>query len=226
MREVVLDTETTGLDPEAGHRIVEIACLELVQRVPTGKIFHSYVDPERDMPDEAFQVHGLSEEFLSTQPRFAEIAAEFLSFVEDADLVIHNADFDMKFLNAELARLNQGPLSDVRVRDTLEMARRRFPGVQVSLDALCRRFGIDNSGRVTHGARLDVELLTEVYLELTGGRQPGLGLAAGTAGAASSGAARCRARPARPHAPTQEESEAHGEFLKGLNKPLWMSGRE
>lgn len=226
MREVVLDTETTGLDPEAGHRIVEIACLELVNRLPTGKIFHSYVDPERDMPDEAFQIHGLSAEFLSTQPRFAEIAAEFLSFVENADLVIHNADFDMKFLNAELARLNQGPLSDVRVRDTLEMARRRFPGAQVSLDALCRRFGIGDSVRVTHGARLDVELLTEVYLELTGGRQPGLGLAAATAGAASSGAARCPARPARPHAPTPEEIEAHGGFLKRLNKPIWMSGRE
>ncbi|MEE8559767.1 MAG: DNA polymerase III subunit epsilon [Alphaproteobacteria bacterium] len=223
MREIVLDTETTGLDPEAGHRIVEIACVELVDRLPTGRIFHSYVDPGRDMPDEAFQIHGLSQEFLSAHPPFAEIAAEFLAFVENADLVIHNAEFDLRFINAELARLNQGPLTDVRVRDTVEMARRRFPGAPASLDALCRRFGIDNSARATHGARLDAELLTEVYLELTGGRQPGLGLAAGGAEAASSEAAPRPARPARPHAPTQEEIEAHGEFLKGLKSPIWTS---
>ena len=175
------------------------------------------------MPDEAFQIHGLSQEFLSAHPPFAEIAAEFLAFVENADLVIHNAEFDLRFINAELARLNQGPLTDVRVRDTVEMARRRFPGAPASLDALCRRFGIDNSARATHGARLDAELLTEVYLELTGGRQPGLGLAAGGAEAASSEAAPRPARPARPHAPTQEEIEAHGEFLEGLKSPIWTS---
>ncbi len=225
MREIVLDTETTGLDPETGHRIVEIACLELVNRVPTGKIFQSYVNPERDMPIEAFQVHGLSEDFLSTHPKFGDIAAKFLDFIGDADLVIHNAEFDLKFLKAEFARLADVSLITGRIIDTVAMARRRFPGAPASLDALCRRFDIDNSARTTHGARLDTELLAEVYLELTGGRQPGLGLGSAKTDAplvaAATSSEHRPERPPRAHAPTTEELRDHETFIEGLNNPIW-----
>jgi DNA polymerase-3 subunit epsilon len=226
MREIILDTETTGLDPEAGHRIVEIAALEVIDGISTGKLFQSYINPERDMPDEAFRVHGLSQGFLEKHPRFAVIADEFLDFISGATLVIHNAEFDMRFINAELARLRKGPIGMESVVDTLELARRRFPGAQASLDALCRRFGIDNSARSTHGARLDAELLAEVYLELTGGRQAGLSLAPAGAPAGAEAPSADDARPAgarapRPHAPTADELEAHAELVKGLNKPIW-----
>ncbi|MEK9725249.1 MAG: DNA polymerase III subunit epsilon, partial [Rhodospirillaceae bacterium] len=177
MREIVLDTETTGLDPKSGHRIVEIGCIEIVNQVPTGETFHQYVNPERDMPDGAFQVHGLSEEFLSDKPVFAKIAADFLAFVGDSNLVIHNAAFDMGFINAELEATGREPLAMERAIDTVSMARRKFPGAPASLDALCKRFQIDNSNRQLHGALLDAGLLAEVYLELIGGRQRGLGLA-------------------------------------------------
>jgi DNA polymerase-3 subunit epsilon len=183
MREIVLDTETTGLDPAAGHRIVELGCLELFNRVSTGEQFHCYLNPERDMPEEAFRIHGLSQEFLAQHPPFAEIAEAFLAFLGDTPLVIHNAEFDLSFLNAELAKAGLPVLDRGRATDTVAMARRRFPGAQVNLDALCRRFEIDNSARSLHGALLDCELLAEVYLELSGGRQPGLDLTESAAAA-------------------------------------------
>lgn len=176
MREIVMDTETTGLDPFSGHRIVEIGAIELINHLPTGNVYHQYVNPERDMPEEAFNVHGLSEEFLSSKPVFSNIAAEFLEFIGDGTLIIHNAPFDMKFLNAELSWINLDQLLMDRVIDTLALARKRFPTGPNSLDALCRRFGVDNSKRDKHGALLDSELLADVYIELIGGRQTALGL--------------------------------------------------
>ncbi len=231
MREIVLDTETTGLDPNSGHRIVEIGCLELRNRVPTGETFWRYVNPERDMPTEAFEVHGLSEAFLSDKPTFVEIVEEFLAFVGDSPLVIHNAAFDMKFLNAELKACGRPPLPMAQSVDTVQIARSRFPGAQASLDALCKRFGIDNAKRTKHGALLDSELLAEVYLELMGGRQAGLelaaerGMAADTpAGAEPAAAALARerpVRPARPHAPSAAEEAAHAAFLEKIEAPIW-----
>lgn len=176
MREIVLDTETTGLDPAEGHRIVEIGGVELLNHMPTGRVYHQYINPERDMPAEAFAVHGLSEERLSKEPVFAAIAGDFVDFVGEAKLVIHNASFDMKFINAELRWLGRDPIPNDRAIDTLAIARKRFPGSPAGLDALCRRFGVDNSAREKHGALLDSELLAEVYLELIGGRQPDLGV--------------------------------------------------
>ncbi|WP_163847896.1 DNA polymerase III subunit epsilon [Pseudooceanicola aestuarii] len=176
MREIVLDTETTGFDPFSGDRIVEIGAVELFNHMPTGGQFHEYLNPQRDMPEDAFRVHGLSSDFLADKPLFADVAQKFLDFVGDAKLVIHNAEFDMKFLNAELGWQNMRRLPDDQAIDTLAIARRRFPRAQNSLDALCRRFGIDNSSRTLHGALLDSEILAEVYLELIGGRQPDFGL--------------------------------------------------
>jgi DNA polymerase-3 subunit epsilon len=223
MREIVLDTETTGLDPTAGHRVVEVACLELVNHVPTGRNYQSYLNPERDMPMSAFEVHGLSDAFLADKPRFAEIADKLLEFIGDAPLVIHNARFDIGFLNAELDRLGRAPIDGGRAVDTVLLARQKFPGAQVSLDALCRRFEIDNSARTKHGALLDAELLAEVYLELIGGRQPTLGLAAGAAESIQLrvAAAQRPVRPARPFAPTAEELAAHEAFLAKLKEPIW-----
>ncbi len=177
MREIVLDTETTGLDPYQGHRLVEIGCIELINRIPSGQFFHRYLNPERDMPAEAFSVHGLSEEFLKGKPPFGEVAEEFLSFLGDAPLVIHNAAFDIGFLNAELERAGRQALGRDRLVDTLLLARRKFPGSSNRLDDLCTRYGIDNSRRSKHGALLDAELLAEVYLELVEARQAQLGLA-------------------------------------------------
>lgn len=231
MREIVLDTETTGLDPASGHRVVEIGCVELVNHLATGRVFHRYIDPERDMPEDAFRIHGLSGEFLSGKPVFAEIAAAFIAFVGDAPLVIHNAEFDMKFLNWELNRLGFAPLPMERAIDTVRMARRKFPGSPANLDALCRRFGIDNAAREKHGALLDAELLAEVYLELIGGREPGLSLpgrggepagALPAGSAADNGPARV-VRPPRPHAPTDEELAAHRAFLGRIETPLWLA---
>jgi DNA polymerase-3 subunit epsilon len=222
MREIVLDTETTGLDPTTGHRLVEIACLELVNHLPSGRHYHQYLNPERDMPSDAFDVHGLSTEFLADKPRFAEVAAALAEFVGDAPLVIHNAEFDLRFLNAELARVERPLLLAERVVDTLQMARQKFPGSPASLDALCRRFAIDNSTRTKHGALLDAELLAEVYLELIGGRQAGLELVtAGTAAVFVPVAARI-ARAPRPHAATAEELIAHAALVAQLKKPLWL----
>ncbi|MEQ3625697.1 MAG: DNA polymerase III subunit epsilon [Celeribacter sp.] len=179
MREIVMDTETTGLDPYDGHRLVEIGGVELWNHVPTGRVYHQYINPQRDMPKEAFDVHGISVEFLADKPLFKAVAQEFLDFVGDAVLVIHNASFDMKFLNAELEWAGKPRLPMKQALDTLAIARKRFPGSPASLDALCRRFNIDNSAREKHGALLDSEILAEVYLELTGGRQPDFALASG-----------------------------------------------
>lgn len=222
MREIVLDTETTGLDPKSGDRVVEIGCLELVNHLATENTFHVYINPERDMPAEAFEVHGLSEEFLATKPVFADIAAEFVEFVGDAPLVIHNARFDIGFLNAELDRLGFAEIPMSQSVDTVTMARKKFPGAPASLDALCRRFGIDNSARTKHGALLDAELLAEVYLELIGGRQPGLVLesAARRKAAAATIAERKRREP-RPHAPSDAELARHAAFVETLKEPLW-----
>lgn len=177
MREIVLDTETTGLDPSAGDRIVEIGAVELLNHVPTGRRFHEYINPERAMSAEAFAVHGLGDEFLKDKPVFSDIAGAFIEFISQAKLVIHNASFDMKFINAELGWIGKPPLPSDQAIDTLMIARRKFPGSPASLDALCRRFSIDNSSRTLHGALLDSEILAEVYLELIGGRQPDLVLA-------------------------------------------------
>jgi DNA polymerase-3 subunit epsilon len=221
MREIVLDTETTGLDPDAGHRVVEIACIELVNRVPSGRRYQTYINPQRDMPEEAFQVHGLSTEFLGTHPLFTDVAEDFIAFLGDGDLVIHNAEFDLKFLNAELALIDRPPLEGFTIIDTVVLARRKFPGAPASLDALCRRFGVDNSGRELHGALLDAQLLAEVYLELMGGRQPGLGLAADKATADGHGQALRSTRAPRPHAASAEERADHAAFVENLSDPLW-----
>ncbi len=223
MREIVLDTETTGLDPAAGHRIVEIAGLELLHHIPTGRTFREYINPERDMPAEAERIHGLSEEFLKDKPVFSEVAQNFLDFIGDAKLVIHNASFDMKFLNAELKSAGHERLSMARAIDTVALARERFPGAQVNLDALCRRFEIDNSARTFHGALLDCELLAEVYLELRGGRQPGLVLESQRKTARAAAPVNREVRPPRPHAASPEEKAAHEAMLEKLSDPLWRA---
>ena len=219
MREIVLDTETTGLDPRDGHRIVEIACVELIHHIPTGRSFHRYVNPGRDMPEDALAVHGLTAEFLARQPPFAAILDELFEFIGTDPLVIHNAEFDIAFLNAELARVQREPITSGYV-DTLAMARHRFPGSPASLDALCRRFAIDLSGRVEHGAQTDCGLLASVYLELRGGRQPGLDFALPAAPAVD--IARV-ARPPRPHGPSAEELTAHLAMLTTIAEPLWLT---
>ncbi len=224
MREIVLDTETTGLDPADGHRIVEIACLELVNHVPSGVTFQRYLNPEREMSPDAFAIHGLSSSFLADKPRFAEIAEELLAFLGDAPLVIHNAEFDIRFLNAELARLGMPALPSERAVDTLLLARRKFPGAQASLDALCRRFEIDTTARALHGALIDCDLLARVYLELIGGRQPTLGLAAERLGVGPAASAAARQyRAPRPHAPSEAELAAHQAMLAKLKNPLWLA---
>ena len=178
MREIILDTETTGLNPADGHKIVEIGCLEIINLIPTGRTYHQYINPERDIPPEATAVHGITIDFLADKPTFSEIADEFLDFIGDSTLVIHNANFDMKFLNAELAKINYHKLKFSRTLCTMMLAREKFPGSPANLDALCRRFKVDNSSRVHHGALLDSELLADVYLELKGGRQTKLSLTA------------------------------------------------
>jgi DNA polymerase-3 subunit epsilon len=219
MREIVLDTETTGFDPEQGDRIVEIGGVELWNHVPTGETYHVYINPERGMPQEAFEVHGLGDDFLRDKPKFRDIAQGFLDFVKDAKLVIHNASFDMKFLNAELGWLNLPKLPWDQAIDTLAIARQKFPGSPASLDALCRRFGIDNSSRTLHGALLDSEILAEVYLELIGGRQPDFALAT-SGGSSDTGVAddwRPRPRPTPlPSRITENEAAAHAAFVEKL----------
>ena len=221
MREVVLDTETTGLDPRSGHRIVEIGCVELINHMATGKHFHKYLNPERDIPEQASVIHGLTEEFLSSQPVFADIAEEFEAFIGDSTLVIHNAEFDLGFINAEREKISQPPIAPNRAIDTVSLARRKFPGAQANLDALCRRFKIDNSDRSLHGALKDARLLAEVYLELIGGRQQNLGLSAEERKNVE--AAEKNRRPPRPHAPTDAEQLAHAQFIEKLESPIWKS---
>ena len=226
MREIVLDTETTGFDPQSGDRIVEIGAIELMGHVPTSNVFHEYIDPEREMPKEAFEVHGLGDEFLRGKPKFAQIGHRFLDFIGDAKLVIHNAAFDMKFLNAELNWMGLPTLPFSRAIDTLEIARRRFPGSPASLDALCRRFTIDNSSRTLHGALLDSEILAEVYLELIGGRQPDFALSATAVGSStlsvqSEWKTTARPVPLDPRI-TDQEQQAHAKFIEELgDAALW-----
>ncbi len=219
MREIVLDTETTGFEPETGDRIVEIGAVELWNHMPTGQTYHQYINPDRDMPEDAFKVHGLSIEFLADKPRFAQIGDAFLDFIGDAKLIIHNASFDMKFLNAELGWIKRPVLPMARAVDTLAIARKKFPGSPASLDALCRRFGIDNSSRTLHGALLDSEILAEVYLELIGGRQPGLVLASGTSTAGTDTQTAWRPYPRPEPLPpriTEAEAKAHAQFVESL----------
>jgi len=225
VREIILDTETTGLDPSKGDRVVEIGALELINHLPSGETFHVYINPERDMPAEAEAIHGLSTAFLRDKPVFAAIAGRFLEFIADSAVIIHNAGFDTKFLNAELSYLGKSPLAPERVIDTLMMARQKHPGANNSLDGLCRRYGVDNSRRTRHGALLDSELLAEVYIELIGGRQTALSLTAVQAKAriVTSGSATLTARP-RPLASrlTEEEMAAHDRLVEELGSDaLW-----
>ena len=224
MREIVFDTETTGLDPLKGDRLIEIGCVELLNSIPTGQTFHVYLDPQRDMPDEAFAVHGLSREFLTGKPLFEAVAADFLAFIADARLVAHNAEFDMRFINAELARIGRPAIGMERVVDTLALARRRHPGAPNSLDALCARYRIDNSRRTKHGALLDSEILAEVYAELCGGRQTTLGLAAEAVTTGAEIEIILRGPRPAPLASTivQEEYEAHRALVDTMgDKALW-----
>jgi DNA polymerase-3 subunit epsilon len=225
VREIVFDTETTGLNPAGGDRMVEIGCVEMFNRVETGRHFHAYFNPEREMPSEAEAVHGLTTIFLSDKPRFPDQVEELLEFVADSPLVAHNASFDFGFLNFELERCGRPTVSISRMVDTLTLARTRHPGAKHSLDALCMRFGIDRSQRVKHGALLDAQLLAQVYVELTGGRQIGLGLVGQTGSTTVQAAARPVAvhepRPPRPHFAAAEELERHRAFIVTLVNPLW-----
>jgi len=225
VREIVFDTETTGLNPGGGDRIVEIGCVEIHNRVETGRHFHAYFFPERDMPFEAEMVHGLTSVFLSDKPLFADKVEELLEFIEDSPLVAHNASFDFGFLNFELERCGRPVVCMSRMVDTLALARTKHPGAKHSLDALCMRFGVDRSQRIKHGALLDAQLLAQVYVELTGGRQIGLGLVADTGSVAvrqSAGPVIARElRPARAHAAEAEELERHRAFIAQLVNPLW-----
>lgn len=225
MREIVFDTETTGLNPADGDRMVEIGCVEMYNRVETGRHFHAYFNPDRSMPSDAEAVHGLTNLFLSDKPRFIERVDELLDFLEDSPLVAHNASFDFAFLNFEFERCGKAGLSLDRMVDTLALARTRHPGAKHSLDALCMRFGVDRSHRVKHGALLDAQLLAQVYVELTGGRQIGLGLVAEAGSVTVSTASRPvttrEPRPARPHFAAVEELERHRAFISQLVNPLW-----
>ena len=223
MREIVLDTETTGFDPQGGDRIVEIGAVELYNHMPTGEVYHVYINPERSMPQEAFEVHGLGDDFLRDKPVFSEIAQSVVDFVRGDKMVIHNAAFDMKFLNYELGQLGIAEMPYAQAIDTLEIARKKFPGSPASLDALCRRFGVDNSAREKHGALLDSEILAEVYLQLIGGQQPGFELAAESRGAGYQirSAEEWRARPRTTPLPsrlTEEEKSAHTAFVEKLGE--------
>ena len=221
MREIVVDTETTGLDPASGHRIVEIGCVELLNHLPTGRTFQRYVNPERGMPTEAFAVHGLSAAFLADKPRFAEVVDGLLEFLADSPLVVHNAAFDLGFLNAELRRVFGEEIASERTIDTVQMARRKFPGAPASLDALCRRYQIDLSDRVIHGALKDAQLLAQVYLELRGGRQPGLALVSASTRRLP-GIEPCR-WVAKVVYPTAREEAAHRLFVDAMPNPLWRT---
>lgn len=231
MREIALDTETTGMDPHEGDRIIEIGCVELMNHVPTGKALQLYINPERDIPAEATAVHGITNEFVADKPVFAQVFSEFTDFIgDDSKLVIHNAEFDMKFLNYELNKVGHPSVKWSRIVDTLAIARKKFPGSPANLDALCRRFGIDNSDRTYHGALLDSELLAEVYMELLGGRQHGLSLAAQNNGPSQTAKKQTKAsrqfREPRPHAANEEERLAHQAMLEKLKDPLWKQTGE
>lgn len=226
MKEIVLDTETTGMDPNDGHRIIEIGCVELDNHVPTGRHLQIYINPEREIPPEATAVHGITDDFVKDKPVFSQVYTEFMDFIQGGKLVIHNAEFDMKFINWELAQVGHKAIPWPNVIDTLGMARRKFPGSPANLDALCRRFGVDNTERTYHGALLDSELLAEVYLELLGGRQHGLGLAADkkAQGAGAQKKIVRKQREPRKYAANSEELAAHESLLEKLKEPLWKKG--
>jgi DNA polymerase-3 subunit epsilon len=227
--EVVLDTETTGMDPNDGHKLIEIGCVELENHLPTGRTLQIYINPERDIPADATAVHGITEEFVADKPIFSQVYTDFIDFIGESKLIIHNAEFDMKFLNYELKAVGHPGLKWSRVIDTLAIARKKYPGSPANLDALCRRFEIDNSGRTYHGALLDSELLAEVYLELIGGRQHGMGLDDGnkeSSGSSDSGGLRIKTnrpvREARPYSASEAELAAHAEMLEKLGEDaLW-----
>jgi DNA polymerase-3 subunit epsilon len=223
MREIVLDTETTGVDPLSGHRIVEIGCLELMNHVPTSRTFHRYINPERDIPDEVVAIHGITNEKVADAPVFAEIAGEFLEFIADSTMVIHNADFDMRFLNMEVKRLGFPHFPDERALCTLKLTRKRYPGAPASLDALCQRFKVDNSGRTLHGALLDAQLLAEVYIELLGGRQSALSLSTAEIASSVEEIVEMTFRPARAFQPSDEELAAHAAMIGQLKEPIWLA---
>lgn len=224
-REIVLDTETTGFDPEEGHRIIEIGCVELENHIPTGRHLQLYINPERDVPQEAVDVHGITNEFLKDKPVFSQVFDEFVAFIGEGHLVIHNAEFDMKFINAELVAVGHPPIGWNKVIDTLQMARTKFPGSPANLDALCRRFGIDNTERTHHGALLDSELLAGVYLELLGGRQHGLTLAQKEEKTERDENTEIvkEYRETRKFSVSAAEQEAHKKMLQKINKPLWLA---
>ncbi|MBR7158206.1 MAG: DNA polymerase III subunit epsilon [Alphaproteobacteria bacterium] len=223
MREIAIDTETTGLSPFNGDKIVEIGCVEMINHVPTNNVFHRYINPQRDVPEEVVKIHGITEEFLKDKPIFSAIADEFLAFIGSDTLVIHNAAFDMSFINAELAAINKEPIDMGRVIDSLAIARRKFPGDKANLDSLCKKFGIDNSHRTKHGALLDAELLSEVYLELVGGREPGLAMTTLQKKSPEVAAAvKTEARPERFFPASEEELKEHRDFLLSkLKDPVW-----
>lgn len=225
-RALVLDTETTGFDPATGDRVLEVAAVELVNLVPTGRFYHQLIDPEREVPEEATKVHGFTWDMLRDKPKFAEIAPAMLEFLGDDPIVAHNAPFDFGFLDAELKKAGHRPLDRARMVDTLVLAKKRFPGLPNSLDALCRRYGIDNSMRTSHNALLDVQLLAQVYLELMGGKQPGLALAARPVASSASSIQLDTApvaRTPRPIVPSEAEIAAHAAFLGKLKEPLWST---
>lgn len=222
MRQLVLDTETTGLDPATGDRVIEIAAIEIVNLIPTGQSFHVLLDPEREVPEESTKVHGFTTEMLRGKPKFADIAEEFLAFLAGDQIVAHNAPFDFGFLDAELVRAGRPALDRSRMVDSLALAKKRFPGMPNSLDALCRRLGVDNSMRTSHNALLDVKLLAQVYLELMGGKQPGFMLSTQVAVPAVTLGGLTRERRPRPIRPSAAELEAHAAFLKKIKEPLWL----
>ena len=220
MREIILDTETTGLDPKMGHRIVEIGAVELINHTPTGVNYQTYINPERDVDPGAQEIHGLTNEFLKQHPTFGDISAEFIDFLSNSTLVIHNAPFDLAFINMELDRLGEPSISSERVIDTLVLARKKFPGAQANLDALCRRFAIENRHRELHGALVDAALLADVYIELIGGKEPTLGLSAKKSKMVADDTARVYQNP-RSFPVSEEELELHRAFVETLKNPIW-----
>ena len=220
MREIILDTETTGLDPKMGHRIVEIGAVELINHTPTGVNYQTYINPERDVDPGAQEIHGLTNEFLKQHPTFGDISAEFIDFLSNSTLVIHNAPFDLAFINMELNRLGEPSISSERVIDTLVLARKKFPGAQANLDALCRRFAIENRHRELHGALVDAALLADVYIELIGGKEPTLGLSAKKTNTVAEDTTRVYQKP-RSFPVTEEELELHRAFVQTLINPIW-----
>ena len=220
MREIILDTETTGLDPKMGHRLVEIGAVELINHTPTGVNYQTYINPERDVDPGAQEIHGLTNEFLKQHPAFGDISTEFINFLSDSTLIIHNAPFDLAFINMELSRLGVAPISSERVIDTLVLARKKFPGAQANLDALCRRFAIENRHRELHGALVDAALLADVYIELIGGKEPTLGLSAKKSKTVAEDIARVYQNP-RSFPVSEEELELHRAFVETLKNPIW-----